>query len=144
RLVVCGGDGRAPLVEYHEMRAPKGFEISFRVAHVGRPPIVPVGGRCVPPPARDFCGWRRVTGGPLKPSFGLSGAVRPPDTIFRLPVRAFSPSIRTQSPPFRRTRLRTDESCSTPNLPHAHTIRASPGCDGYNEAFPRTGHDSGC
>src|SRR3989442_14413432 len=99
---------------------------------------------CDPRKMAGSCFLRVQTGGPLKPSFGLSGAVRPPDTIFRLPVRAFSPSIRTQSPPFRRTRLRTDESCSTANLPHAHTIRAARGCDGYNEAFPRTGHDSGC
>src|SRR5204863_7319789 len=76
RCIVCCGDGRAPLLENHEMRAPKGFEIYFWVPHVGHPPIVPVGGRCVAHPARDFCGCRRVTGGPLKPSFGLSGAVR--------------------------------------------------------------------
>src|SRR3989442_4317978 len=63
------------------------------------------------------------TGGPLKPSFGLSGAVLRLDKAFPPLVLAFSQPTRIQS------------------LPGA---RASPGCDGCSEAFPRIAHDSGC
>ena len=56
-------------------------------------------------------------GGPLKPGFGLSGEVRPPDRVCSWLVPAFSPSTRIQLPPGLRSPLRTTENCSTPR-PH--------------------------
>ena len=40
---------------------------------------------------------RQLAGGPLKPGFGLSGAVRRPDKVFPPLVRVFVPCIRTRS-----------------------------------------------
>jgi hypothetical protein len=83
-------------------------------------------------------------GGPLKPSFGLSGVVLPLDRACLPLVPAFSQPTRIQSLPVLHSRLRTAENCSTPTLSHSHTTRVSPGCDGCSEAFRQTACDSGC
>ena len=84
--------------------------------------------------------WK--AGGPLKPCFGLSGAVPLTDMVSQLPVRAFLRSTRTQSPRGLQSRLRNAENCSTPSLQGVHTTRASPDCDDYSQDFPRTAADS--
>src|SRR6266851_2711574 len=71
------------------------------------------------------------TGGPLKPAFGLSGAVRPLDKVFPPLVRVFVPSTLTRSPPVPRSRLRSGGNCSTPSPSDIHTILPSPDCDEY-------------
>lgn len=74
--------------------------------------------------AGEIRGQRDSAGGPLKPSFGLSGAVRQLDRASLPLARAFLPSTRTQPPLGLRSRLRIDESCSSPNLPDVHITRA--------------------
>ena len=89
--------------------------------------------------------WRSPrTGGPLKPSVGLSGAVSPLERASRLLVQAWLPSIRTRSGHGLHSLSRTGENYSTPSLPGVRTIRASPDCDEYTEAFPQTADDCGC
>jgi hypothetical protein len=75
-------------------------------------------------------------GGPLKPSFGLSGAVPQLDTIFPPLVRAFAPSIPTRSQLVPRRQLRSDENCSTASPPDARTTQPSPDFDENSEASP--------
>src|SRR5882762_6717534 len=73
-----------------------------------------------------------IEGGPLKPSFGLSGVVRLSDRVFRPPVRI--QSLRVLGSP-----LHTGGNCSIssfrgPSLPGVRTTRASLGCDECSEA----------
>jgi hypothetical protein len=78
-----------------------------------------------------------TTGGPLKPFFGLSGALR----VGRVSLPLFlasALSIRIQSPLSLRNPSRTGENYSTPSLLHGRTGRASPGSDEYIEVFPQT------
>src|SRR6266567_5613665 len=82
--------------------------------------------------------FRRHAGGPLKPSFGLSGAVPQLDTISHPLVRAFAPSIPTRSQLVPRRQLRSGENCSTPSPPDVRTTQPSPDCDEYSAAFPQT------
>jgi pimeloyl-ACP methyl ester carboxylesterase len=82
-------------------------------------------------------------GGPLKPCFGLSGAVSLQHRVSPLPVRVFSQSTRIQSPRVLHTRPRSGENYSTPTLQGVQTGRASPDCDEYSEVSPRTADDSG-
>jgi hypothetical protein len=86
-------------------------------------------------------GWVvRITeqaGGPFKPFFGLSGALRV-ERVFLPLFLASALSIRIQSPLSLRNPSCTGENCSTPSPLHARTGRASPGCDEYIEAFPQT------
>src|SRR5271154_3723497 len=76
--------------------------------------------------------------GPFKPSVGLSGVVPPAYIISQLPVRVLRRSTPIQSPPVLRSRSRSGESCSTPNLQGARTTRPLPDCDEHSEAFART------
>src|SRR5713101_4698985 len=84
---------------------------------------------------------RTRTGGPLKPGFGLSGAVRQLDKVFPPLVRVFAPSIPTRSRPVPHSRLRSGENCSTPSPPDVRTTQPSPDCDECNAAFPQTAGD---
>ncbi len=61
----------------------------------------------------------RGAGGPLKPGFGLSGAVQ--GRLLR--VCGGAPSILTRSPRRLPLRSRNAESCSTPILPLSCTVR---------------------
>src|ERR1700733_3864658 len=79
---------------------------------------------------------RRV--GPLKPVFGLSGAVLPLDKVFPLLVRVFVPSIRIRSRLVPHTQLRSGENCSTPSPQDVRTTRPSPDSDEYSAAFSQT------
>ena len=64
-----------------------------------------------------------MAGGPLKPGFGLSGAVRWLQKLFLPLVRAFASSIPTRLRVVRHSRLRGGEV--TPDSPpHGHTKRA--------------------
>src|SRR5208282_1427232 len=84
------------------------------------------------------------TGGPLKPGFGLSGAVPPLDKVFPPLVRVFVPSILTRSRPVPHTQLRSDENCSTPSPLDARTTQPSPDCDEDSAAFPQTAGNFEC
>jgi len=86
----------------------------------------------------------KPAGGPLKPSFGLSGAVRRQNAAFLLLVPAPAPSSRIQSRRAPHSRLHTGENCSTPSLPDVPINRSSHGCDEYSEATPRTVDGSEC
>ncbi len=66
-------------------------------------------------------GLNNPTGGPFKPSFGLSGAVRLPDTIVPPFARALLLSIHIQSPLCPRSLSHAAESCSTPSLQAGRT-----------------------
>lgn len=77
-------------------------------------------------------------GGPLKPSFGLSGAVPPPDTFSPPLVRVFALSIPTRFRPVPHSQLRSGENCSTPTLPDVRITPPSPDCGECNAAFPQT------
>jgi hypothetical protein len=71
--------------------------------------------------------WREPrTGGPFKPSFGLSGALPRLDRAFPLLARVCEQSIRTRFQHAPRRPLRDEESCSTASLRGARTIPASP------------------
>src|SRR6266705_4382602 len=80
------------------------------------------------------------TGGPLKPGFGLSGAVRRLDKVFPPLVRVFVPSIPTRSRLAPHSRSRSGENCSTPSPPDVRTTQPSPDCDEYSAASPQTPH----
>jgi len=81
-------------------------------------------------------------GGPLKPFFGLSGALRMGRVSLPLFLASALP-IRIQSPLSLRNPSRIGENCSTPNPPQLGTTRASPGSDEYIEVFPQTEVQSG-
>src|SRR5882762_3936796 len=85
-----------------------------------------------------------IEGGPLKPSFCLSGAVRQQGAAFLLLVPAPAPSTRIQSPRALHSRLHTGENCSTPSFLDVHINRSSQGCDESSEASPRTADGSEC
>jgi hypothetical protein len=74
--------------------------------------------------------WRSTS--PLKPTPGLNG---PLALSFLLLVRAFLLPTAIQSPRVPGILWRSGESCSTPNPPHARTIRALRDCGGYSGAF---------
>src|SRR5277367_1759466 len=76
-------------------------------------------------------------GGPFKPFFGLSGALRP-DRVSPPLFLACALSIRIQSPPSLHNPSCTGENCSTPSPLHGRIGHASPDCDEYIEVFPRT------
>ncbi len=76
--------------------------------------------------------------GPLKPSFGLSGAVPLPDTFSPPLVRVLALSIPTRFRPVPHSQLRSGENCSTPNLPDVRITPPSPDCGECNAAFPQT------
>ena len=65
-----------------------------------------------------------LAGGPLKPDFGLSGAVRRLGRVFPPLVRVFVPSIPTRSLRVLQRRLRSGGSCSTASPPDARITLA--------------------
>ena len=83
-------------------------------------------------------------GGPLKPGFGLSGAVRQPDTVSPLLVRVFVPSILTQSRPIPHSRSRSGENCSIASPPGVRITRASPDSDECSATSLQTAHNYEC
>jgi len=86
----------------------------------------------------------KTAGGPLKPDFGLSGAVLSLDKVFPPLVRVFAPSIPTRSQPVPHAQLRSGENCSTPSPPDFRTTQPSPDFDGYSAAFPQTAGNFEC
>jgi hypothetical protein len=78
------------------------------------------------------------TGGPFKPSFGLSGVVPPAGRVSPRLVRAFLQSSRIQSLPVLPSPSRNGENYSTPNHQGAHTTHASLDCD---ESFQTPRHE---
>ena len=80
-------------------------------------------------------------GGPLKPDFGLSGALRQLDRVFPLLVRAGVRSIRTRFQLVPRCPLRDGGSCSTASLRGARTIPFSPGSNECSAVSLQTAHD---
>jgi len=81
---------------------------------------------------------RSPAGGPLKPDFGLSGAVRLLDKVFPRLVRVFVPSILTRSRPVPQSRLHRGENCSIPSPPDIRTTRLRQDFDEYSAAFAQT------
>ena len=61
-------------------------------------------------------------GGPLKPDFGLSGAIPQLDKVFLLLVRAGVPSIPTRSRRVLQCGLRSAMRCSTSSLPGVRIV----------------------
>jgi len=74
--------------------------------------LEPCRGECSPLPrsglffALEILDNFEQEGGPLKPGFGLSGAVLPLDKVFPQLVRVFAPSIPAQSLPVPHSQLR--------------------------------------
>ena len=83
-------------------------------------------------------------GGPVKPAFGLSGAVLQLEKAFPLLVRVFALSIPTRSLLVPHNRLRSGENCSTPSPPDDRITQPSPDCDECSAAFPQTAGNFEC
>jgi hypothetical protein len=81
-------------------------------------------------------------GAAFKPSVGLSGVVRPPDTVCPPSDRDGWQSIPIRFLRFLPRTSRSAGNCSRATPPDRRTVRAPLDCDGCNEASPRT--SGGC